>query len=415
MAATAKKKKKVRTAPTARVGVPMSTILTSVNQKWGAGTIFWGSSLKPDVPRLPFSIFSLDYAAGGGIPLGGSACLWGPEGGGKTLMAVKAMRSASLFCWRCFNPISFCTCSQKALLMKSCWADVEGTLDQVWVSQCGVDPSAYSVALCDYGEQYADVADSVLEADDCGLLVIDSLANLVPEAEFEASASDQFMGNQAKLITRLVRRLKQRIIRERKRGHPCMILFINQMRSRLGVLYGDPETMCGGHALRHEFSLLFRCAKKSLTGKKETDNTAPAAEEDDSSDATVTVGGNTAKYMEASRKKARASRHSFAIRKEKVLTLAGSGEFVVIKEDIPALGLHKGTVDDFNALFTYAKEFEVITKPTSNEYRYFGFKAKTIDDIKNVWRKKPEEYLRTELEIIRKAKKRLEYTVTEAK
>jgi recombination protein RecA len=283
--------------------------------------------------------------------------------------------------------------------MKSFWADVEGTLDKGWVEQCGVPSDTYSVALCDYGEQYIDVAEAILEADDCGLLIIDSLAALVPEAELEESASQQFMGNQSKMITKCVKKLRSRLNREMKRGHPCAVIFTNQMRKQIGVMFGDPETQPGGHAARHEFSLVLRCVRRSLGKKKEDEKEAagPAVGEGE---------GSVDKYIDGERKKDRASRHSFTIKKEKVLTLAGTGEFLLVKEDIPALGLRKGMVDDFNALFNYARANEVVTK-VGSEYRFLNLKSKNAEDIKKLWRLRPQEYLRADIEIVKRAKQRL--------
>lgn len=390
------KKKVTRTAPNPKAALSMETVTERLNKRCGKGTVFHGTELKRDVQRIPFGVFPFDFTIGGGAPIWGSTCLWGPETGGKTLLAVKGMRSSSMFCWKCFNPLSFCTCSQASLKMRSFWADVEGTLDQGWVEQCGVPSASYSVALCDYGEQYVDVCEAILEADDCGLLIIDSLAALMPEDELDASASQKFMGNQSKMITNLVKKLRSRLNREMKRGHPCAVIFTNQMRKRLGVMFGDPEEMPGGHAARHEMSLIVRCARRSFGKKKSEDEPASA----------VGDSGDTEKYTDGERKKDRASRHSFTVRKEKLLTLAGTGEFILIKEDLPSLGLKKGMVDDFNALYNYARAYEVVTKHGS-EYRFLNLKAKSMDSIKAYWRTRPEEYLRADMEIVKRAKIKL--------
>ena len=304
--------------------------------------------------------------------------------GGKTTAAMSALSMSQRICWRCFNLLEFCTCSEPSLEMRAFWADTENTFNKGWAQAVGADPDKYYLGLADYGEQYINLAEAALRADDCGLLVVDSLANLVPSSEFEAPSEDQFIGNQAKLITRAVRRLKQRAIREMKRGHPCAIVFTNQMRHKVGVQFGDPEIMPGGFGMKHEFSLLFRCVRKSMSGDSDKK-----------------------KYVDSQRKVNMAQRHSFAIRKEKVFTLAGVGEFVRIRENMPELGLRKGMVDDYNTVMNYAKEYGVVFKE-KGKWRLFDVKARTLDAIQTYWKMNPIQYLRAQREIIRNVKKRME-------
>ncbi len=359
-------------------------VMVATNEQCGPGTLFKATGLKKDPPRLPSGVFAIDYATGGGFPIWGTSCLWGPESGGKTSIGSNAIKMASLICWECFNLIDYCTCKAKPLKLESVWADVEGTLDRDWVNAIGGDPEKYSVILADYGEQYSNISDNVLKADNCGLLVVDSLAALVPAAEMEAAAEDDFYALQARMIGRMVRKLKQRLIRERKRGHPCCIIFTNQLRMKIGQKFGDPETMSGGHGMKHEFSLLLRCVKKALN---ETDKT---------------------KYVDKKRKKNQAIRHSFAIRKEKILTLSNVGEYIRVVENIPSLDLKKGMIDDMGTVMTYAKEYDIVRKGSgAKPWKYFDYNARTLDDIKLMWKKKDLECLHTKMEIVRRAKERL--------
>jgi recombination protein RecA len=362
-------------------GWTLDRMVEDANKVCGPGTCFTGAQLKRDPARLPIGVFALDYASGGGIPIWGTACFWGPESGAKTLLALKAAASCGRMCWECFNHRDFCECSTPTTKMMAFWADVEGTLDQEWAEHVGCNPEDYFVALADYGEQYANMADSALQADDCGLLVVDSLAAMTPASEMDQPAEDDFIALQARMITRMVRKVKQRLIRERKRGHPCAVIFTNQMRRKI-VTFGDPETMPGGHGMMHEFSLLFRCVKKTMSKE------------------------DRKKYTHGDRKKLMATKHSVAIRKEKVLTLAGISEFVVAKEDIPDLGLTKGMIDDYNTVMTYARETGVVAKDGSR-WKHMGFTAQRLDDIKMAWRRRPDHYLRTQIEVIKRVKDRL--------
>uniref|UniRef100_A0A6M3M0Q9 Putative RecA n=1 Tax=viral metagenome TaxID=1070528 RepID=A0A6M3M0Q9_9ZZZZ len=361
----------------------LDDLKAEAEKRYGVGTVFTGNEMKKDPPRLPTGIFSVDYAAGGGLPIWGSTCFWGPQGGGKTSMAIGAMQMVPRICWRCFNLLERCSCSEPVLKMRTMWADVEGTLDRDWAAALGANPDDYLVTLADYGEQYVNIMESALRADDCGLVVCDSLAALTPAAEFDAPSEDQFIGNQARMITRCVRKLKQRLIRERKREHPCTVLFTNQLRIKIGVMFGDNESMPGGEGMKHEFSLLLRCVKKAL--KKD---------------------GPDAKFLDATRKMNMAQRHSFAVRKEKVLTMAGIGEFVRVRENLPAFELQKGMIDDYTTVLTYAKEYGVVFKE-KDKWRLFEHTAKKQDDIKLFWKKRPGEYFLAQQEIIKRAKERL--------
>lgn len=369
------------------VSYTLDTFLAEKNQAYGDKTIIVGSSLKRDPPRLPTSVFAVDFVTAGGLPLWGTTCFWGPEGGGKTTLCISVLRAVQHLCWNCFNWLPYCTCSGSSLLMRSVWADAEGTLDRNWAEANGADPDRYLVALADYGEQYINIMDAALQADDCGLVVLDSLANLVPSAEFDAPAEDQFYAVQARLISRCVRKVKQRLIRERKREHPVTVLFTNQMRAKMGDKY-NPETMPGGFAMKHEFSLLLRCVKKAL--KRE---------------------GADKKFIDEKRKMDVGNRFSFAIRKAKVLTLAGVGEYLRIKEDMPDFDLQRGMIDDFNTVWAYAKEFKVVEKVSKGyAVSLHGFDDEVfpkVENLKSYWKENFQPYVQVQKAIIHRAKRRL--------
>jgi RecA/RadA recombinase len=301
--------------------------------------------------------------------------------GGKTGIASNAARAVSAICWRCFNPLSYCSCSQISIKMRTFVADAEGTFDMGWAKAIGNNPDDLVIGRGEYGEQYVNLAENALRASDCGLVIFDSLAGLTPLAEFEAPSEDQFYASQARLITRCVRKLKQRLIREMKIGHPCSVLFINQLRFKIGAM-GDPETMTGGEGMKHEFSLLIRCAKKSLARD-----------------------GVDKKYLEVARPKDPVARHSFTVRKNKVFTLESGGEYVRVLDHIPELNLKKGSIDDSKTVLSYAREQKVVTKKEKGDgYRYFDHSAKTLDDIQKVLRRNYQEYLRTSKITIDRAK-----------
>lgn len=362
--------------------VLLEDLADGFNKKMGARTVFRATALPKDPPRLPVGVFPIDYAIGGGLPMWGSTCFWGAEQGGKSSLCANVLAMATKVCWNCFKLADRCECSTPALRMKGVWLDVEGTLDRHWNECIGVDSKMYHIVHADYGEQYANVAHAVLQADDVGIVIIDSLGALMPDAEMEAGAEDQFYAIQTKLITRMTRKLKQTLIRQRKIDKPCLVLFTNQLRMKIGMPNPkmNPETMSGGHAMKHEFSLLLRCVKKSLNRE-----------------------GVDSKYVDSSRKKDMANRHAVAIRKKKILTITGAVEYVRAEEAMPELDLKKGEVDDYNTVMSYAKDF-MIVKKVGNKWEVGGKKASKLASIKTYWKKNRDEYLKSQHAIIEAAK-----------
>lgn len=370
--------------------VDLDKIMEQHNKKAGDRAIITGDLLKPDPPRVPIGVFAMDYASGGGIPLWASTCFWGAESAGKTTLCMSVAKCAKLICWKCFKPKTYCECSTSPLDMGVFWADAEGTFDRLWAESIGLKPADYYYALADYGEKYINYCVSALEADDCGLVILDSLAALIPESEFDADAEDQFIGIQARLIGRSVRRLKQRLLRERQREHPCTILFTNQMRVKIGQMFGNPETMSGGHAMKHEFSLLFRLGQISLNKK-----------------------GTDAKYIPSGKdEKPIASRFSFGIKKHKIQTLRTSGQYLRLTEDTdthPA-----GSIIDSQVILKYAKDAGVI-KQHNKKWYWFDKPSAKLENIKAFLDKFPDAYLRTMQRIVEVEKMtRFSGTVTNA-
>lgn len=356
---------------------------TEQNKSQGDKTVLVGTAMRRDPPRLPTGIFAVDYVIGGGIPLWGTTCFWGPDAGGKTNMAISAAAVAQRLCWRCFSMSDHCTCKDGPLLMKVFWGDSEGTLDAKWASDIGVNMDSLYVGSGNYGESYINMAESAIQAEDCGLVIIDGLAALIPESELTAPMEDNFVATQARMVSRGVRKMKQRLVQERKKGHPVALLVTNQMRHKIGQMFGSPETMPGGFAMKHEFSLLLRCVHKAM--KKE---------------------GVDAKFMDTSRQKNTAQRFAFSVKKTKVLTLAGIGEYVRVTEPIPEIGLMKGQISDHVTVYNLAREYEIIKKVTKG-YDVDGSVFAKVEDIKDHWKANFQDYLKVQHAVIRAAKELL--------
>lgn len=358
----------------------LEQVAIKINNSMGNNTITNGGVTLSNPQRLPFGIFPVDFATGGGIPLYSSTCLWGRKASGKTTLAIRAMKSAQEICWGCFNHLERCTCSTPSLKMKSLWCDAEGTLESSWVKAHGVEDTSFLLALCDYGEQYIDVACSALQSDDCGLVIIDSLAALTPLAEIENPTEKTNMGKHPAMVTRAVRKLKQRLIRERKKGHPCAVLFINQMRADPNIQYGSSDSMPGGHGSIHEYSLVLKCTKKSLSKDKDK------------------------KFIDEDRNLNLASRHLIRIPFSKTFILRGSAEYVLISEPIPDYNLYKGEIDDYATTIKYAQNYEIITKTGNSTYEYAGEKWASLKSIIEFFKEYKVEYFYLIRNIIQKAR-----------
>lgn len=378
----ARKKKEDDEQEEAPQTTTLAQFMAVTNKQLGERTIATGLDAKRDPPRIPFGVFPVDYSTGGGFPLWATSGAYGPESGGKTTLALSAVGSVARTCWRCFHLLDRCSCSLPAIRMKSFWADAEGTLDPGWAQCAGANPEDYYYCLAEYGEQYVNLAENALRADDCGLVLIDSLAALTPASVLEADSEDQFIGVQARMITRAVQRLKQRLISERKREHPCCLMFINQIRTNIKVKYGDPEGFPGGHALRHEFSLLLRIVKKPLSKE-----------------------GGQAKFIGKDEEKDKASVHAFTIRKEKVMTLARSGEFLRFREDYG--NLPKGTVDDFVTVAKIAKHYGIL-RQEGKTWVCGEQKSTRLIDIVDAWKTDLPYYRSLQADVIKAAKDEIE-------
>lgn len=365
--------------------VLLDDIMAAKNKSCGVNTVTTGKSIIYNPFRVSFGVFPLDYCLGGGIPLWGSTCLWGPKGGAKSTLAIKAIKMCSIMCWRCFNLLDYCTCSTHPLKMKAAVGDIEGTLDIAWMESMGVSKEDYYLILGDSAEQYFDIMEACLEADDCGLVVGDSLGGITPEAEMDKSLLDSNMGKQPALVTKIVRKLKQRLIREKKRLHPCTVLYTNQMRSDLGKIFGSKESIPGGHASMHEYSVVLRCVKRALT---EADKK---------------------KFVDDDRQIQVASRQAVTVRNSKVFTIAGSTEFILIKEKIDLLALKKGEVDDYKAVINYGRDLGIIEQK-GNYYTIPACKKvkfDTLTKLRDYFKSNRIVYLKVQQDIIKKAKEHL--------
>jgi recombination protein RecA len=207
----------------------LETAMTQVERQFGKGSIMkLGSRPVVDVPVISTSSLALDKALGiGGLPRGRVIEIYGPEASGKTTLALHAVAEAQM---------------QDGI---AAFIDAEHALDTVYAKKLGVNCDDLLVAQPDTGEQALEIADMLVRSGAIDVLVIDSVAALVPRAEIEGEMGDSHMGLQARLMSQAMRKLTGAISKTM-----TSIIFINQIRMKIGVMFGNPETTTGGNALK---------------------------------------------------------------------------------------------------------------------------------------------------------------------
>ncbi|MBM3724549.1 MAG: recombinase RecA [Acidobacteria bacterium] len=208
----------------------LSLALGQIEKQFGKGSIVRLGSTDAMVPVSAVSTGSitLDYALGvGGFPRGRISEIFGPESSGKTTVALQVVAQA-----------------QKAGGMAA-FIDVEHALDPVYARRLGVDVDNLLVSQPDFAEQALEITSALISSSAVDVLVVDSVAALVPKAELDGEMGDSFVGVQARLMSQAMRKLTGIV----SRSNTCLI-FINQIREKIGVMFGSPETTTGGRALK---------------------------------------------------------------------------------------------------------------------------------------------------------------------
>jgi recombination protein RecA len=212
----------------------IETAMTQIERQFGKGSIMkLGSKAIMEVPVIPSGSLALDRALGiGGIPRGRVVEVYGPESSGKTTLALHAVAGAQ---------------KQGGI---AAFIDAEHALDTAYARKLGVDCDELLVSQPDTGEQALEITDMLVRSGAIDVVVIDSVAALVPRAEIEGEMGDSHMGLQARLMSQALRKLTGTISKTM-----TTVIFINQIRMKIGVVFGNPETTTGGNALKFYCSL----------------------------------------------------------------------------------------------------------------------------------------------------------------
>ncbi len=203
--------------------------VSAIEKQFGKGSIMrLGSSEALDIPTIPSGSIGLDIALGiGGLPRGRVIEVYGPEASGKTTVALHAIAE----CQRQGGTAAF--------------IDAEHALDVQYAKRLGVNAEELLISQPDYGEQALEIADMLVRSNAIDIIVIDSVAALVPRAELDGEMGDTHVGLQARLMSQALRKITATSAKSR-----TSLVFINQLRTKVGVMFGNPETTSGGNALK---------------------------------------------------------------------------------------------------------------------------------------------------------------------
>ena len=207
----------------------LEAALGQIERQFGSGTVMrMGDKKQEKIPAIPTGSLGLDLALGiGGLPRGRVVEIYGPESSGKTTLTLEVIAQ----CQKLGGTAAF--------------IDAEHALDPIYAEKLGVNVGELLISQPDTGEQALEVADIMVHSGGIDMLVIDSVAALVPKAEIEGEMGDTHIGLQARLMSQALRKITANVNRSN-----TLVIFINQIRYKIGVMFGSPETTSGGNALK---------------------------------------------------------------------------------------------------------------------------------------------------------------------
>ncbi len=227
----------------------LDAALTQIERAFGKGSVMkLGTKESIDIETISTGSLGLDIALGiGGLPRGRIIEIYGPESSGKTTLALHVLAQSQKMGGTC------------------AFVDAEHALDPSYAKKLGVNIDDLLISQPDTGEQALEIVDTLVRSGAIDVLVVDSVAALVPKAEIEGEMGDSHMGLQARLMSQALRKLTASISRSR-----CMVIFINQIRQKIGVMFGNPETTTGGNALKFYASVRLDIRRIGAIKDKET-------------------------------------------------------------------------------------------------------------------------------------------------
>lgn len=312
-------------------------IMKKIAKDHGNHIVKMGGDDYADTPRIPTGIFSFDLASGGGFPMGRVSIVWGAESSNKTNMVLLAIAQGQ----------------QIYPDKKAVFVDAEHAFDAAWARKLGVDTDKLIVIHPEFAEQAVDFIESFLYADDVFLVALDSIAALSTQNEIESSAEKAAVGGAALVTGKMFKKATVSFNRMRNQGFlPPAFIAINQVRNKIGVMYGSPDIMPGGFAPRFASSFTVRVHGKNIIDKK--------------------INAVMPTYKEV----------SVTIQKWKMPILSVSATYTMAMLNSP--GIPIGDCDDWNTVSAYLKELDYLSKGDKGGWVMFGDTFKTLVEAKAV-------------------------------
>lgn len=292
----------------------LDAIVKDINKTHGDGVIA-PASLVPSFRHIPTGIFTIDVALLGGMPEGLVTLIYGWESSGKSTLCYRSLAGAQ----------------KKYPRRKAALIDIEGTYDQIWGRLHGINNDDLLYVRPTSGEMALDIADGLIRTKQVSMVVVDSLAALLPMAEVDRSLEDVSVAERARIINRFAGKVYQAFHDERKRGHHPAILLVNQWRYKVGIIHGDNRTLPGGPAPNFLASVKIDVQNMEKIGQNEREL-------------------NGVLYNE----------HGFRIKKNKVGPSIREGQFKMIRDPLHPLGA--GFIDDGSTVVTWLKKLGFIER-----------------------------------------------------
>ena len=224
----------------------LDEIKKDLDKRFGKGTLMLMGQASENIQTFPSGSLSLDLILGGGYPKGRIIEIYGPESAGKSTLALQAVAQI-----------------QKAGEIAA-YIDAEHSLDPVYANKIGVNCSQLWISQPDSGEQALNILEALVKTRAVGLIVVDSVAALTPQAELDGEMGESHMGLQARLMSQALRKVTALMAKSN-----TTVIFINQIRMKIGTPYGNPETTCGGNALKFYSSVRLDVRKGELIKKND--------------------------------------------------------------------------------------------------------------------------------------------------
>lgn len=301
-----------------KMGAELMQTIKEIDKAYGGGLVLKGRGVQQPM-RIPTGIFAVDLATCGGIPVRGISMFHGRRSSGKTTSALKTIAQAQRL-WPELDHV---------------FVDAEHSFESVWAAKLGVDLDRLILVQPETGEQGVNIMDALMQTPGVGLMVLDSIAALIPMKELDAAAEDAHVGIHAKLVTTLMRRITAAFSKARQTGRMMAFLCINQERAGIGKWAPPGQeaiNLPGGKALDHYTMLQVKFKNKENISKDHQ-------------------GIETLEYNE----------HAFQIDKNKMNAGLRKGEFQLMRRDNDEKGLREGDLDDCGTMIAYAKKVGIYT------------------------------------------------------